>query len=56
VKSIGKFVLIDDGILKVIHKLDRSVVIKTFQSDNDFVFDLLPSESASLADDKHSDF
>jgi hypothetical protein len=30
VKSIGKFALIDDGVLQVVRKLDRSVVITTF--------------------------
>jgi hypothetical protein len=56
VKSIGKFALIDDGVLQVVHKLDRSVVINTFQSSNDFVLDLVLSESASLADDTDYDF
>jgi hypothetical protein len=56
IKSIGKFALIDDGVLQVVRKSDRSVVINTFQSDNDFVLDLVPSESASLADDTDYDF
>jgi hypothetical protein len=56
VKSIGKFALIDDGVLSVVRKLDRSVVINTFQSGNDFVLDLVPSESGSLADDTDYDF
>jgi hypothetical protein len=56
VKSIGKFALIDDGVLQVIRKLDRSVVINAFQSGNDFVLDLVPTESASLADDTDYDF
>jgi hypothetical protein len=56
VKSIGKFALIDDGILQVVRKLDRSVVINTFQSGNDFILDLVQSESASLADDTDYDF
>jgi hypothetical protein len=56
VKSIGKFALIDDGVLQVVRKFDRSVVINTFQSANDFVLDLVPSESASLADDMDYDF
>jgi hypothetical protein len=30
VKSIGKFALIDDGVLQAIRKLDKSVVINTF--------------------------
>jgi hypothetical protein len=55
VKSIGKFALIDDGVLQVICKLDRSVVIDTFQSGNDFVFDFVPSESALLANDTDYD-
>jgi hypothetical protein len=55
VNSIGKFALIDDCILQVVRKLDRSVVINTFQSGNDFVLDLVPSESASLADDTDYD-
>jgi hypothetical protein len=56
VKSIEKFALIDDGVLQVVRKLDRSVVINTFQSGNDFVLDLVPSESASLANDTDYDF
>jgi hypothetical protein len=51
-----KFALINDGVLPVICKLDRSVVINTFQSGNDFVLDLIPSESASLADDVDYEF
>jgi hypothetical protein len=51
VKSIGKFTLIDDGVLQVVRKLDRSVVINPFQSGNEYVLDLVPSESASLGDD-----
>jgi hypothetical protein len=56
VKSIGTFALIDDGVFQIIRKLDRSVVINTFQSGNDFVLDLVPSESASLADDTDYEF
>jgi hypothetical protein len=56
VKSIGKFALIDDGGLQVVRKLDRSVVINPFQSSNDFVLDLAPCESASLADDTDYEF
>jgi hypothetical protein len=56
VKSIGKFALIDDGVLQVVRKLDRSVVINTFQSGYDFVLDLVRSESGSLADDMDYDF
>jgi hypothetical protein len=56
VKSIGKFTLIDDGVLHVVRKLHRSVVINTFQSGKDFVRDLVPSESASLANDTDYDF
>jgi hypothetical protein len=56
VKSIEKFALIDDGVLKVVRKLDRSVVRNTFQSGNDLFLDLVPSESASLADDTDYDF
>jgi hypothetical protein len=56
VKSIGKFALIDDGVFEGVRKLDRSVVINTFQSGNDFVLDLEPSESASLGDDRDYDF
>jgi hypothetical protein len=51
VKSIGKYSLIDDGALEIVRKLDRSVVIHTFQSGYDFVLDFVLSESASLADD-----
>jgi hypothetical protein len=56
IKSIGQFALIDDGDLQVVQKLDRSVVINSFQSGNDFVLDLVPSESASLANDTDYDF
>jgi hypothetical protein len=48
--------VIDDGDLQVVHKLDRCIVINTFQSGNDFVLDLVPSESASVADDTDYDF
>jgi hypothetical protein len=48
--------MIDDGLLQVVRKLDRSVVINTFQSSNKFVLDLVPSESASLANAQDYDF
>jgi hypothetical protein len=51
VKSIGRFTLIDEDLLQVVRKSDRSVVINTFQSGNDFVLDLIPSESAAPASD-----
>jgi hypothetical protein len=44
------------GALQGVRKLDRSVVIITFQCGNDFVLDLVPSESASFADDTDYDF
>jgi hypothetical protein len=50
-KSIWIFALINDGVLQVVCKFDRSVVKNSFQSGNDFVHDLVLSESASLADD-----
>jgi hypothetical protein len=56
VKSIGKFARIDDGVLQVVCKLDRSLEINTHQSGNDFVLDLVLTESASLADDTDFDF
>jgi hypothetical protein len=56
VKSIGKFALIDDGVLQVVRKLDRSVVINTFQSCNNCVLDLVTTESPSLADDMDYEF
>jgi hypothetical protein len=55
VNSIRKSGLIDDGVLQVVRKLYRSVVINTFQSGNDFALDLVPTESASLADDTDYD-
>jgi hypothetical protein len=55
-KLIWKFALIDDGVLQVVRKLDRSVVINTFQSGNDFVLDLVLSESGYLTDDTDYDF
>jgi hypothetical protein len=48
--------LIDDGILQVVRKVDRSVVINTFQSRHDFVFDLELSKSALLANEMDYDF
>jgi hypothetical protein len=54
--SNGKFALIEDGILQIDQKLDRSVVLNTFQSTNHFVLDCLPSESGSLGDDMDYDF
>jgi hypothetical protein len=56
VKSIGKFALIDDGVVQLIRKIHLSVVINTLQSGNDFVLDLVPSTFASLADDTDYDF
>jgi hypothetical protein len=56
VKLIRKFALIDDGILEVVRKIDRSVVINTIQFGNHFVLDLVPSESASLVKDTDYDF
>jgi hypothetical protein len=53
---IAKFVLIDNGVIQVVRKFDRAVVLHTFQSDNDFVLDLVPSESASLAQGSDYDF
>jgi hypothetical protein len=51
VKSIEKFTLINDGILQVGSKLDRSIVRIASLSGNDCILDLIPGESASLADD-----
>jgi hypothetical protein len=42
--------------LKIVHKIDRLLVINTFQSGKDFVLDLRQSESASLADDTDYNF
>jgi hypothetical protein len=56
VNIIVKVVMIDVGVLQVVHNLDRSVVINTFQSGNDFVLDLVLSKSASLADNTAYDF
>jgi hypothetical protein len=50
------FALIDVRGLEVVYKLDRSVVIDTIQSGNDCVLDLVPTESASLADDTNNEF
>jgi hypothetical protein len=55
VMSIGKFAIIDDGVLQLVRKIDRSVVINTFQSGKVFVLDPVPSESASLADNTDYD-
>jgi hypothetical protein len=51
VTSIKKFPLIDDSLLQVIPKLDRSMVINTFQSGNIFILDHILSKSISLDDD-----
>jgi hypothetical protein len=48
VKSRGPFALINYHDLQVIHKIDRCVVIHTFQTSNDFVLDLVLSESRCL--------
>jgi hypothetical protein len=56
VKLIGKFALINDRVLQVVHKSDRSVGINTFQSGNDVVVDLISSESASRADNTDDEF
>jgi hypothetical protein len=50
-KSIGNFPLIDYGILQVVHNLDRSIILKRVYSGNDYVFDLVSSEFAFLAND-----
>jgi hypothetical protein len=47
VKSIGKFALIDDGVFQVVRKLDKSVIINTFESSNEFVRDRVRSESVT---------
>jgi hypothetical protein len=56
IKSIGKLALVDDCILQFVCKNDRSLVINTFQSGNDFVLDLVLSESASGARKTDYDF
>jgi hypothetical protein len=56
VKWIRKFAAIDDGVFQFVRKLDRCVVIHTFQSGNKFVLDLVLSESASIADDTDCHF
>jgi hypothetical protein len=48
--------VIDDGVLQWVRQLDRSVVINTFQSGDDFVLDLELIESGSLTDDTDYDF
>jgi hypothetical protein len=56
VKSIGKFAIINHPISQVVPKLDSSAVSNPFQSKNNFVLDLVPSKSASLANDTNYDF
>jgi hypothetical protein len=51
-----KFAQINNGILQVVPKLDRSVVINTFECCNNINLDLVPSESPSLVDDIDYDF
>jgi hypothetical protein len=53
---IGKFALVDVGVLQVVCKIDRSVLINTFPSSNDCVFDLIRSESSSVLYDTDFDF
>jgi hypothetical protein len=55
VKSIGKFAPIDDGVLQIIYKIDRYVVINTFQLCNAFVLDLVKSKSTSIANNTDYD-
>jgi hypothetical protein len=43
--------MMDDDVLYIVLILDRSVIIHTFRSSNDFVLDLVLSKSASVADD-----
>jgi hypothetical protein len=52
---MGKFALIDDGGLQVIPKVGRSIEINSFESCNNYVLDLEPKESVSLADDTDYD-
>jgi hypothetical protein len=54
--SIVKFPMINDGVLQVVHPIDRSVVINPFQLSKDFGIYLVPSESALLADGMDYDF
>jgi hypothetical protein len=56
IRLIEKFALIDDGVLQMIHKLNISEDINTLQSGNDFVLDLVLSESASLVNDRDYKF
>jgi hypothetical protein len=56
VKSKGKLALINDGILHVVCKIDRSAVITALQFCNDCVLDLIQTGSGYLADDIDYDF
>jgi hypothetical protein len=48
---IGKFGLINDGVLQVGYKLHRSIVINTFKSGNTCILDLVLCESESVGND-----
>jgi hypothetical protein len=41
---------------RCVSKIVRSVEINTFQSSPDFVLDIIPSDSSSLADNSNYDF
>jgi hypothetical protein len=45
----GTFTLIDDDVFQIVRKVHISGIRNTFQSGYNFFFDLVPSESASLA-------
>jgi hypothetical protein len=48
---IGKFAMINNGVLLGVFKFDRSVLINTFQAGNNLDFDLVTCRSESLTDD-----
>jgi hypothetical protein len=53
---IGIYDLIDDRVVQVVHMVDQSVVVNTFNSNINCVLDLVVSESAYLADEMDYDF
>jgi hypothetical protein len=56
IKLIGNIILINDGVLQIVRKIERFGVKITSQFFNYFILDLVPSDSASPALDVHYKF
>jgi ubiquitin C-terminal hydrolase len=48
--------MVDNSILQIVRMVDRSVVINTFQSSNNFILDCIPSEYTSFTNDMDYNF